>query len=670
MKLSYEKFSEKPTSTLNLKIKSIKSSTKLPNVENQIKIGNIYNSKLDENIFIEYENINLEKLTLERDKFRQELQKYKENRDEAKINYEFSLMKANQREKELRNKILLIRQKLNCKDFDILKSQINTISNQIVKNISDLDKEARVEIKNNKKDMNSRLSLKLLDAEHKHNYLLNYKYLDRQQKLNIWLNQINEMEKIKDDYYKIKNKSIAIEILNTDLKEKIQKKENENSILKAKITEFMKIMQRENGEDFEDLLAKNKKDKLNNFEKMKKIIDKRISLEDFNIKKEHKNLDLRNNINKNKLNNLLFKRDIKSKNILKNINLICEFSKSHENLKSLNLKSNQKLLKVKNDYIKEKVKFFIQEEKSQINPTSRRNSKNTQLATLKEELSLLENKSPNKENVENLLFDKSSGNASSQKISSNISKEIKFLGNNNEIDLGKLKIEFENRNTSSNVNSNNVLNNIKEKEIESNRDRNSNFYSEKNEISFFNLKNPKGKFNISNKYSIDGDFRENKKKDFVKNIENRIEIDKINILLEKTTEFLEEKFLVRENPRLASTMASFANILNNLKDKILNLKRTTQSFEITSKLIFEEVKEIAQSYKKQKIEKSLFEKHCFNKKDLVMDKVKESLTFKNDDTKKYMDAILTNEIILKEFENSTFKHIITKHNIFQKGNFD
>jgi hypothetical protein len=135
--------------------------------------------------------------------------------------------------------------------------------------------------------------------------------------------------------------------------------------------------------------------------------------------------------------------------------------------------------------------------------------------------------------------------------------------------------------------------------------------------------------------------------------------------LKKATEFLENKIFVSQNPRLASTMASFANMLNNLREKILNMKKKIQNFHFTSKKIHEEIINKTQDFKRYKIQKGLTENHCLKKNDLIMHKIKDGLTFKNDDIKRFMDAILSNELILKEYETSTFKHIIKKNNIFK-----
>ena len=74
---------------------------------------------------------------------------------------------------------------------------------------------------------------------------------------------------------------------------------------------------------------------------------------------------------------------------------------------------------------------------------------------------------------------------------------------------------------------------------------------------------------------------------------------------------------------------------------------------------------LTQDFKKQKIEKDLTENHSLMKNDLVMHKIKDGLTFKNEDCKRFMNAVLTDEIILKEYETSSFKHVIKKHNIFK-----
>ena len=107
------------------------------------------------------------------------------------------------------------------------------------------------------------------------------------------------------------------------------------------------------------------------------------------------------------------------------------------------------------------------------------------------------------------------------------------------------------------------------------------------------------------------------------------------------------------------------SFLYNLREKVLRIKKKIQNFHFTSKKIHEEIINKTQDFKRIKIQKGLTENHFLKKNDLVMHKIKDGLTFNNDDIKRFMDAILSNELILKEYENSTFKHIIKKNNIFK-----
>lgn len=688
MKLSYDKPFEHQISISNGKYKIIKSTTKLPNLskQNTIISNTNYCSALDENKnLIDLENINLEKLTNQLNKYKQELVKYKETRDEARINLEFSKIKAKQREKEIRLKILLTSQKLNSKDFEILKSQIHSISNKIVGNISLLDKEAKKEIKNNKIDMNSRLSLKLLEVENKHNQLFNIKYLFKEHQLNEFNKQMLDLQKTSEDYGKLAKKKNEFESLNFTLNEKIRLKEDENLILKRKVCELIRMVNVNAEKALEEMLATNKKNVLNNFEKLKKIIDNKINSDGKSIynhennyseiKRESKNLTVVSKsyntsffnksskvdslkINKNPSNN----KKNNTLNNLDNVNLIYNLSKSQSNYKKLTVKvdnriSSNKVINKNND------KLFNDNEKIEINFTSKRQSQITNLPVLKEE-SLIEKKS-----FMNKKDEKSSDYCFfNNKLNNEDSKESKYINEfNKDLDLFKSANNVDNLNNDNNqIKVNRNLNQINQKELDSINNRTSNFYSEKNEISFFNVKSSKANLNQNNKKSIETfEFDNYKEKELLRNIDNNIDLYKINILLEKATEFLEKKSFVSQNPRLASVMASFANMLNNIKEKIFNMKKKIEKFHITSKKINNEILAITQHFKRSKIKKDLTENHCLKKTDLVMHKIKDGLTFKNEDSKKFMDAILSNEFILNEYETSTFKHIIKKHNIFK-----
>jgi hypothetical protein len=504
MKLSYDKSIEKQVSAINGKFKLLKSSSKLPNLSKQnTMISYNYSASADENRIIEFENLNSEKLSNELNKYKQELQKYKEIRDEAKINFEFSKVKTKQREKELRIKILLTNQKLNSKDFEILKSQINNISNKIVNNITLMDQDAKKEIKSSKIDMNSRLSLKLLDVENKHNSLINGKYLLKEHKLNEFMKQMQEMEKVKENCGKLFKKKEEFEKLNILLKEKINNKEGENLDLKKQVFELIRVVNDNNDKAFEERLATNKKSNLNNFEKLKKIIDNRIFIsnninENFEKKNEHKDT---NHVNKsynlsilNKTNNanyyVISNRNKKSAtgNIFKNINLIYNLNQFQGNFANLKIKVNGKILQNKRKN-KDKVKFLDENENIEINFTSKRQSQVTNLPVLMEE-SLLEKQSQINKNDDKSSEQKSSECFfSNDKISNEVSKENKNLNEiNYDLDLKNLAINLNSLNNCNKKTSKRNLNQINSKESQTINNKTSNFYSEKNEISFFNIK--------------------------------------------------------------------------------------------------------------------------------------------------------------------------------------
>jgi len=737
MKLSDEKQSiiEKNISTLNGKFKLLKSSSsKLPilskhvTYSNNTRNNNYHIPSIEEKQLCtgEFGNLSLEKLTSEINKYKQELQKNIEIRDEAKANYEFSKIKAKQREKDVRSKIFLTSQKLNSKDFEILKSQINEISSGISSNIANMDIYAKKEMKNNKLDMKSRLSLKLVEIENKHNHMLNGKLLLNDNKLDEIFRQLKDMEESKESYGKLSKKKEQQEKVNFALKEKIKIKEDLNLVLKAKVSKLSRIMNESNRDIFEQMLAANKKSNLGNFEKMKKIIDNMILHlnEEYcynnknNQKKDDKNsLSVSNSYNtsfnncsrkanktENKyVNNKIIcnKRKNPAGNILKNVNLVYNIGKMQNNCeKKKMLKSIKKDSKTKIEQI-EKIKFYKENEQpiqQQLNFTSRKQSQMTNLPILREE-SLIEMQSQINKNDDKYSEEKSSDNffQNNNKHSNEVSIEENYKNlklkdfetqNNQE---NKINIIYNITNKfSASQNSLSRNNNLiddqaaNQKESELNYNKTSNFSSEKNEITILNLKYLKAATKTNNNMlqtaaeaaaninniniieQVEFDGNKNLNKNLFQKIENNIELTKISILLQKATEFLESESFVSLNPRLASTMASLANMLNNLKEKVISMKKNiTQNFQISSNKIYGEILNIVRDAKIYKITRGLSENHCLKKHDLNMHKVLEGLTVNNHDCKRFIDAILSNELITKEYETSTFRHVIMKHNIFK-----
>ncbi len=650
MKLNNEKYFEKLTSSPQGKLKLLKLSNKIINFNCPYTNGDNYLSNFDEKKTKEYlENINSEKIAIERDKLFLEIEKNKQIRDEAKIYYEFSIKKASQREKELRNKILLSKQKFDNKDFDILKTQINNLGNQIVGNIADFDKDVRVEMKKRKQQMNTKLSFQLFDIEKKYINYFNNKYNDRNQYLIHCIKQMKDMEKIKEDYNKIKMKSDEYEILNNGLKHKISDIDDKNFSLKNKIFKLMKILNFNNSKSNEEFIGKSKKGNISNFCKMKKIIDGRIMFNENNKTcRTSSNLSFKRSLINNNNNDIFMnKRNSKSKSILKNMNFINILCKPNCNLRSSKSKGRKKIVFRKSES-KEKEMFAIPKENNIMSNTSRNKSTNTQFGNLRKKIILSENKSLNDNKDSDL-------HRNIQNLSSDTFKNIntKEIGNFENEDIKKRKFKT--------LGSNNKNNQVEEEyQFIKEKDTNKEYFIFNDSLINLNInKYLKNKINPNNKLS-EFDFQNKNKGEVYNYIENNIELEKIKLLLNKVREYLQNEHFVRENPRIASTLASYANILNNLKEKFLGLKKFYNMFDITSKNIFEEVKGIVKTYKRNKIEKSLKEKFCVKKNDLVIHKIKEGMTFSNVDSKKFLDLITNSQVILKEYENSTFNHIIRK----------
>ena len=174
-----------------------------------------------------------------------------------KINFESTKEKSKQKENELRQKISILNKKVHANDFNIIRGQFDYLGSQINSNIKHINFDAEKLVKNKKKDLTSRMNIKLLDSEVKFNYQLNNKINEHENKMNLCMKQTQEMEKIKKDYMKIKNKSEDIEKLNNLLKLNIENLEENNYFIRSEIVKYKKRFM--NKKNFEDVLLIEKK---------------------------------------------------------------------------------------------------------------------------------------------------------------------------------------------------------------------------------------------------------------------------------------------------------------------------------------------------------------------------------------------------------------------------
>lgn len=224
----------------------------------------------------EFENVDLDKLVYECEKYMKELHKLREVRDEAKTDMTLSQLRSKQRETELRRKIFMLNQKLKTQNVENVKTKITDMGSTIARNIEDMNLDALNDMQKHKFEINTGLNLKMFEFEYKNNYINKTKNLERQQKINNMVAQTQEMEKTKLVFEDLKLKKAEMHNLNSILKVKIDEVYTENKTLKHTIASVMQAINFLKQIPPESCLGMNKKQKNSNLNKLKKIINDNI----------------------------------------------------------------------------------------------------------------------------------------------------------------------------------------------------------------------------------------------------------------------------------------------------------------------------------------------------------------------------------------------------------
>lgn len=663
MKIIFENNLERGITPRTNKFKSLKSSNKLPKISNfnTINISNNtnnakynYESNITNNYFenknkvIEYNKIGLEKLIFQIEKFKQELQKYRDIRNESKANYKFTKAKAKERERDWRKKILLTTQKLRTENVDLLKIKMNEMGDNIEKDLEDINIMAKHEIQKNKFEMNSKINLKKFEIEYQNNAILNNNNIEKEQKLKSMLEQIREMENLEISFKMLKGNANELRNSNTLINKKISYIFEENKNLKRELTNIIKAVNNEKLKPDKIFLATNKSQKISNFDQVCKILNKNtfndktykinenynpLYNENSNLKKETNNYKLikQNNFNNLKLKKIKEKCKIKEENNLFPNDHIDKISNFYSGSNKNNNNNSNKLfqpkrnanfttlfLKIKTNDEGNKKKFFSNENYNCF--TSKRNSKAKPFIFFKEDL---------KFDIKDINF-------------KNIQQE-NF--NNNQT----IKSEF-----------------TQSKDYESINGRHSLFYSEKNESLLFN--NNKEKIQRSYTYNLETnnkmrkDENNNKEKDkdiektcsihFISNIKKKI--NGIKDLIKKSSDTLLNKNFIKKNQRIASIISSYANILNNLWRKTIKLIKESSKHSRLFEDTEIEIYNIVSNFKEKKMKMNLArnDDNIYARKlNIEFNKLREGLMFNNQDSKILIDLILNNDRIIKRYED-------------------
>lgn len=275
--------------------------------QNPQKRGSLLNIKsiYEDPRFKKFENIPLDKFRVEKEKSQREYIQLKKDLENLKEEYEKAKIRTKDRENELRIHINNLLIKYRTKDPLKNIQNINELSEQILSNIKTLEEQTNIDIKEKKKDMETRIKLRLVDSEMNYNKELEKKIKEQQDVLNYLHEFTQDMKKIKDNYDSIKEKSDNFLKQNDFYKNEIKKYEEKNEEIK---NEIMKIKHLNNKMNIK-LLGKNEDDK--NEEGQEKE-DNEIYDFKFNEKEINKvKKDIKSKFEKEKVKNL--NKQMKSK---------------------------------------------------------------------------------------------------------------------------------------------------------------------------------------------------------------------------------------------------------------------------------------------------------------------------------------------------------------------
>ena len=243
----------------------------------------------------EFEGISLDKFKAEKEKSQREYLQLKKELEVLKEEYEKTKVRTKDRENELRGHINNLLIKYRTKDPEQNIQNINELSGQILSNIKTLEEQTKIDIKEKKKDMETRIKLRLVDSEINYNKELDKKVKEQQDILKSLHEFTQDMKRIKDNYNSIKEKADNFLKENDFYKNEIKKYEEKNEDLKNEIMKLkhlnnkmsIKLMgnkekEKEEKDDFgedDDIIDSN--NLINN-----EIYDYNVNNEDFNkIKK-------------------------------------------------------------------------------------------------------------------------------------------------------------------------------------------------------------------------------------------------------------------------------------------------------------------------------------------------------------------------------------------------
>ena len=224
----------------------------LSNRKGQAKAKNAIPSSLpifEDPRYKEYESIPIEKFQIDKEKTIREYNQLQNDLVNLKEEFIKTKQRALDRENELRAHINNLLLKYRTRDPKQNLENIKALNDEILENIKTLEAQSKQDIREKKKDMETRIKLRLVDSEINYNRELEKKVQDQQGILRTLHEFTQDMTKIKNNYNSIKDKvdyyinenSLyrteinALEFKNEDLKTEIMRLKHLNNKLSIKI---------------------------------------------------------------------------------------------------------------------------------------------------------------------------------------------------------------------------------------------------------------------------------------------------------------------------------------------------------------------------------------------------------------------------------------------------
>jgi hypothetical protein len=328
--------------------------------KNTLKQKNISNVPIYEDPrYKEYENIPVEKFRLDKEKTQREYNQLQKDLINLKEDFVKTKERCKDRENELRQHINNLLLKYRTRDPQLNLKNMKELEEQIMYNIQTLEEQSKQDIREKKKDMETRIKLRLIDSEINYNRELDKKVKEQQEILKALHEFTTDMQKITNNYNSIKDKAEYYLKENTMYKIEINDLEEKNEKLKSEIMKLkhmnnkmsIKLMNKgineEDIDEMENNFSKNMKVKFENEQKEKfrnKMKEK--AKRNTGIINENKSIKLNGNevISIDKIVELLSDEDFVSKNYRE-----CSVI---SNLLNIYEKTSKKINKLNNEYEK------------------------------------------------------------------------------------------------------------------------------------------------------------------------------------------------------------------------------------------------------------------------------------------------------------------------------